>query len=176
MSEYRIDSLAGENRRLKQQMDAMAQESRTLASRNSELEMKLTEAMKATTPPPPPDLTQAYEDALARYKTKNYADAASRFESILASGKGFELADNCHYWMGECLYGMRRYKDAMEHFEAVFNYVHAGKKADAQFMIGNCQLSLGNKAGAIAAFTKVINGYPTSNLARRAEEKLSRLK
>lgn len=171
-----VDSLTTENRRLKQQLDAMAMENKTLTSRISGLERRLTDALLTKTPPPPANLNAAYETALSQYHQKNFAAAASQFESILTTSKGFELADNCHYWTGECYYALQRYKDAIDHFQAVFDYVHAKKKADALFMIGNCQLALGNKVGAITAFAKVVNNHPTSELVRRAEEKLSRIR
>lgn len=172
--QQKIDSLTGENRRLKQQMDALSRDNRNLAARFSDLELQLTQATKQKTPQPNP--SAAYEAALAKYRQKNFSAAAAEFEAILASGGALELADNCHYWAGECYYGMRRYKDAIDHLQTVFNYVHAKKKADAQFMIGNCQLALGNKVGAITAFAKVVNGYPTSELVKRAEEKLNNIR
>ncbi len=172
--QQKIDSLTGENQRLRQQMDALSRDNRNLVSRTSDLELRLGEAMKQQAPRLNPSV--AYEAALAKYRQKNFSDAAAEFEAILASGGTLELADNCHYWAGECYYGMRRYKDAIDHFQAVFNYVHAKKKADAQFMIGNCQLALGNKVGAITAFAKVINSYPTSELVKRAEEKLNNIR
>ena len=49
--EYRIDSLQSENRRMKEQVNAMAAENRSLTAKNAELETKLTEA--ATLRPPP---------------------------------------------------------------------------------------------------------------------------
>lgn len=171
-----VDSLKSENRRIRQQMDAMALENKTLVSRISGLERRLTEALLSKAPPPPADLNAAYETALSQYQQKNFSAAARQFESILASSKGFELADNCHYWTGECYYALHQYKDAIDHFQAVFDYVHAKKKADAQFMIGNCQLALGNKVGAITAFARVVNNHPTSDLVKRAEEKLGRIK
>ncbi|MFN0157528.1 MAG: tetratricopeptide repeat protein [Bacteroidota bacterium] len=175
--EYRIDSLMTENRRLKQQLDAMAQESQNLASRNSELESRLNEALATPkAPPPPADFTSAYSAALAEYRKRNFTGAAAQFESLLKSGIKEDLADNCHYWIGESYYGTGKFNDAMEHFQMVFNYVKSEKKDDAQMMIGNCYVALRNNAAAKTAFNKLISTYTTSAYVARAQEKLATLK
>ena len=56
MLEYRLDSLQNENRRLQDQIEAVASENRKLTARNAELETKLTEAMAA------PEATHAPEE------------------------------------------------------------------------------------------------------------------
>ncbi|HMK39251.1 MAG TPA: hypothetical protein VK569_07925, partial [Bacteroidota bacterium] len=104
--EAKADSMKNENRRIKEQMDALAAENRTLTARNAELETKLTEATAVAKTPAPAmttpsapvgDVSGAYNAALAEYKRKNYQEAANQFEAILNSGSD-KLADNCHYW------------------------------------------------------------------------------
>ncbi len=175
--EYRVDSIATENRRLKQQLDGMAMESRNLASRNSELEARLNEALATPkAPPPPADFTSAYSAALAEYRKRNFAGAAEQFESLLKAGIKEDLADNCHYWLGESYYGLGKFGDALEHFQMVFNYVKSEKKDDAQMMIGNCYVAQRNNSAAKAAFNKLVSTYPTSAYVKRAQEKLATLK
>ena len=175
--EYRIDSLMTENRGLKQQMDGIAMESRNLATRNAELESRLNEALATPkAPPPPADFTSAYSAALAVYRRRDFTGAAEQFESLLKSGIKEDLADNCHYWIGESYYGTGKFSDALEHFQMVFNYVKSEKKDDAQMMIGNCYVAMRNSAAAKTAFNKLISTYPTSELVARAQEKLGQLK
>jgi tol-pal system protein YbgF len=190
--EYRIDSLMNENRRLSEQVDATMAENRRLTARNAELETKATET-PATTPgetavPPTPASTApapgvsstgmggGYESALAQYHQRNYSDAITQFEGLLNSGVSDQVAGNCHYWIGESYYGMRKYDEAIQHFETVLDTKTSGKKADAQFMIGNAQLAKKNAAGAKEAFEKVVSNFPTSGLVDKAKARLAKLK
>jgi len=175
--EAKVDSLKMENRRIKEQMDALANENRTLTARNAELETKLTEAAAkpaVAAAAPVTDVSGAYDAALAEYRKKNFQEAANQFEAILNSGTD-KLVDNCHYWIGESFYGMKKYDDAIKHFETVLGYSGSGKRPYAQLMIGNSYLALGDKAAAKDAFSKLVSTYPSSSLVEKAKEKLARL-
>jgi len=190
--EFRVDSLKNENRRLRDQLDAMAAENRNLTARNAELETKLTEAAAAPAAAPTPAPTSPgssnvspaaptgnfsadYAAALAQYRSKHFAESAAQFEAILNSGANEKMADNCHYWIGESLYGLRKFDEAMKQFETVLGYAGSGKRPSAQFMIGNVYAAQGNKVAAKEAFEKVVSTYPTSDLVDRAKAKLAKL-
>ncbi len=181
--EAKADSMKIENRRIRDQIDALSAENRTLTARNAELETKLNEATAAAKSPvvsaPAPsapigNVSGAYSAALSEYKRRNFQEAATQFDAILNSGTD-KLADNCHYWMGESFYGMKKYNDAIKQFETVLGYPGSGKRPYAQFMIGNSYLGLGDKAAAKDAFSKLVSTYPSSGLVERAKTKLSRL-
>jgi tol-pal system protein YbgF len=191
--QYRVDSLMGENRRLRQQVDAMAAEIRSLSSRNSELEARVREtppqkppavamtapaptrapSRKQATTAPTPEGSDAYSDALATCRRRDFSEAVTQFEALLNSGKAGTLAPNCHYWLGESYYGMGRYADAIASFESVLEYPASEKKDDAQMMLGNCHLAQKNNAAARAAFSSLISNYPQSPFVRRAREKMA---
>ncbi len=183
--EYRVDSLSNENRRLRQQLEAVSTENRNLASRSADLETKLHEAKAA--PPPPPaakptpapaqtmDMTGRYSNALAEYRKRNFAAAINQFESLLSDGIREDLADNCHYWIGESNYGLGKYQEAIGHFEHVFGFKHTEKRDDAQLMIGNSYGAMGNKKAAREAYNRLISSYPASTFVRKAQEKLDKL-
>lgn len=183
-TEYTVDSLKNENRRMKEQLDAMAAENRNLTARNAEIETKLAEATAApakaaapsTTPVRPSgDLSSAYSAALDQFKRKNFQDAVNQFEGILGGGADEKLADNCHYWIGESYYGMKKYNDAVKEFETVLSYKGSGKRPYAQLMIGNAYMALGDKTAARDAYNKVVSTYPTSDVADKAKTKLAKL-
>lgn len=175
--EYRIDSLMTENRLLRQQIEAMAGETRSLIARNAELETRLAEALAVPkTPPPPADMTAGYTAALARFRERKYEAAATQFLALLRGGIREDLADNCHYWIGECRYGMGSYAEALEDFQMVFNYARSEKKDDAQMMVGNCYLALRNPQAAGKAFASLLSAYPASPYAERAKEKLASIR
>lgn len=178
--EYRVDSLMNETRRLQQQNDALATENRNLAARSSDLESRITAMQSAPSQPQPVARTtgrpaENYDEALHAFRTRNFTDAIVGFENVLNGNCPEDLADNCHYWIGESYYGMRQYKEALEHFRQVLSYKKSEKKDDAQLMIGNTYWAMGNKAQAREAYNALISTYPASSLVPKAKEKLSRL-
>lgn len=224
-ADYRVDSLMSENRRLKQQLEAMAIENRKITARNAELEMKMNEAKTAvpvepvsppisvapevSTPSPAPverraaverrapaertapavktppapkkspasdDLFAKYSDAMQVYRNRDFSGAITQFEGLLKAGISQDLADNCHYWIGQSYYDLKQYNSAIPQFEAILRTRVSDKKADAQLMIANCYLETGNTEAARTAYQKVISDYPTSPYKKKAEERLSRLR
>ena len=178
--EYRIDSLSSENRRMKEQVNAMAAENRSLTAKNAELETKLNEA--ATAAPAavapaatsPADATAEYSAALAAFRKHDFNTAIQGFESLINASVEETLADNCHYWLGESLYGQKKYSEAIKQFNEVLKFKKSEKKADAELMIGNSYAAMGQKDQAKKAYDKVANTYPSQ--AKKAQEKLARLK
>jgi tol-pal system protein YbgF len=186
--EYRVDSLKNENRRMKEQVDAVTTENRNLTAKTADLETKLNEAMAAQKQAPPPtvqtpttavstgEMNSGYQAALDLFKKRSYSDAIEQFDGLLKAGIGDDLASNCHYWMGESYFASKKYTDAIQHFEMVFDYKKSSKKPAAQLMIGNAYLASGNKAAAKEAYEKVVANYPISSLAKTAQDKLAKMK
>jgi tol-pal system protein YbgF len=178
--EYRVDSLMNENRRLQQQTEALATENRNLTARSAELETRIAEMEAAPKIEPvastTPDVASGYEGALAAFRNRDFAGAIQEFDALLKGNVRDDLADNCHYWMGESYYGMKSYREAIDHFRMVLDYRKSEKKDDAQLMIGNASAALGDKAGARDAYNNLISSYPVSPLIPKAKEKLARLK
>lgn len=175
--EYRLDSLRAENRRMKEQVNAMAAENRSLTAKNAELETKLAEAPAspaAVEPAGSIEATSEYSAALSAYRKRDFKRAIQGFESLLNASIDEETADNCHYWLGESYYGQRKYTEAIKHFNAVLGYNQSEKKADAQLMIGNSYAAMGEKDAARKAYNKVISSYPSRT--EKAQQKLAKLK
>jgi tol-pal system protein YbgF len=183
--EYRIDSLQSENRRMREQVNAMAAENRSLTAKNAELETKITEPTTkpaATTEAPGSvastsssgDATAEYSAALSAFRKHDYNTAIQSFESLINASVKEDLADNCHYWLGESYYGLKKYSEAIKHFNEVLGFKKSEKKADAQLMIGNAYAAMGQNDQAKKAFDKVTMTYPAQ--AKRAQAKLARLK
>jgi TolA-binding protein len=181
--EYRIDSLMNENRKLQQQLETVTAENRNLIARAAELQSRLSESMAAprptTTPSPAPSSISPsparYEEALAKFRKRNFRGAIEDFTALLNAGIGADLADNCHYWIGESYFGMKKFNDAIQHFEVVLGMTGSDKADDAQFMIGNSYAQLGRRNEARQAFQRLLSDYPDSPLRARAQAKLNSL-
>ena len=174
-------------------------ENQVLSARAAELETELAESKQmqaaALQPPPPPrqqplqaqplpqTLSQpkvtvshgAYEQGMQLFRARKFQAAADEFQAMLDAGGSPNLEDNCHYWLGECFYAMKRYQEAISHFNEVFSFTVSEKKDDAQMMIANSYLAMGNKERAKAEYQKLIDKYPVSPYVRRAKEKSATL-
>lgn len=181
-SQMTIDSLKNEIATLKQMNAKLESDRRSINARVAELETNLSmerDRVKALTPPPKPAMTDPvmhYDHALSMFKNRDYQGAMEMFMQMLEVGVSDDLADNAHYWIGECLNGMRKYNEAIEHFNHVFGYKVSEKRDDAQLMIANCYARTGNSAQAKAEYQKLIDNYPTSEYVQRAKDSMAKLK
>ena len=174
VEQKKIDSLEADNINLKQKIVKLEQDNGTLNARIADVEAKLrAELEKAAAVPKPPAAT--YEGAIKAFGEKKYDDAIQMFETLLSGGIAEDQADNCHYWIGESFFGKRQFKDAMKHFEMVFQYKGSEKKADAQYMLGRCYEATGDKAKAKEAYEKDTKDYPTSDKVKKAKERWGKM-
>ena len=179
MMHKELNDVRAENSALKQQVATLEQENRTATARIADLETQVTELKEQLivlqTPPKPviTNVQESYQQALQQFRSRNYEDAATTFQAVLDAGASERLEDNCHYWLGECAYGAKKYTEAIEHFQKVFDFRISEKKDDAQMMIANCYLSMGDRAAAKAEYEKLITKFPASPYVKRAKERLS---
>ncbi len=116
-----------------------------------------------------------YQQALSLFRDHRYREALSMFEELLATDTSNDYSDNAQYWIGECLYAMGRYREAIMAFEKVFTFRFSNKNDYAQFKIGQCYYKLGDMARARQEFQQLIDNYPDSELVARAREYLAQM-
>ena len=197
-----IDSMRTENTGVRQRMIKMEQDNKNLEARLSESEMKvMTErdradkaeaalrsasvkpeqpvkaivASASKEPKSSPEQSAGYQEGLEWVKAKKFDEAIGKFESLLRGGIGNDLADNCHYWLGEADYAKKQYEPAIKHFEMVMNYPKSEKTGDAHYMMGQCYERLGDKAKAKSEYETVVKDYPTSSRVQTAKERAAKL-
>jgi len=175
----KIDSLETQNVNLKQKLVKLEQDNNTLNARLGDVESKLKaeidKAAAPPAPPPAPPVTATYEGAQKAFAEKKYDDAIQMFQALLDGGSPEDLADNCHYWIGESFFGKKEFKEAVKHFEMVLQYKVSEKKGDAHFMLGRSYEILGDKAKAKESYEKVVKDYPTNDNVKKAKERWGRL-
>lgn len=176
----KVDSLETINVTLNQKLVKYEQDNNTLNARLNDVEAKLKAeldraAAAAKPPPPPPAPTATYDGAQKAFAEKKYDDAIQMFQALLDGGIPEDLADNCHYWLGESYFGKKDFREAVKHFEMVFQYKTSEKKGDAYFMLGRSYEMLGDKAKAKESYEKVVKDYPTNNNVKKAKEHWGRL-
>jgi tol-pal system protein YbgF len=123
----------------------------------------------------PGEYQQTYQEGLDLFHARNYKQATSVFESLLASDANNSLSDNAQYWIGECSYAMGQYKKAIIDFEKVFTFPKSNKNDAAQFKLGLCYMRLGDSQKAKEEFQRLLDVYPKSEYTKRAQEHIASL-
>jgi tol-pal system protein YbgF len=188
--ERQLEELRTENTTLRQRMFKLEQDNKNLEARLSETEAKVIaereRADKAESslsavkrqPVEPSQTTTTktggYDEALNAVHERKFDEAISKFEALLST-IGDDFADNCHYWIGECLYAKKQYHEAVKRFAMVTNYPKSEKLADAHFMMAQCYARMGDKAKAKEQYEKTAKDYPTSPRAELAKQRAQKL-
>ncbi|MGQ9853644.1 MAG: tetratricopeptide repeat protein [Candidatus Oleimicrobiaceae bacterium] len=146
--------------------------------RIDELQRELRELKTAAAVPtaaPAGGFEDSYRQALQTYESRQYRQAITMFEALLAAQPTHKLADNCQYWIGECHYALGEYEQAIADFQKVFGLGDGNKRDAAQLKLGLCYLRLGDKLRAKEELQRLLVEYPKSEFAPRAQSLLDRL-
>lgn len=114
-----------------------------------------------------------YQEALNYFNQRNYDAALNIFSNLLQTDTNNKLADNIQYWIGECHYMQKNYRQALTDFEKVFTFPQSNKNDYAQFKIALCYLRLGDRTKAREEMQRFLDTYPNSPLVSRANEIMS---
>lgn len=114
-----------------------------------------------------------YDRVMDEFKHRDYAAAMAGFQLFLELHGQSALAANAQYWIGECQYRMRRYRDALKSFHDVAsNYPLSPKLAAATLKLGQTYGKLGDLEKARLMFDRVVEQYPDSAEAEVARKTL----
>ena len=119
---------------------------------------------------------RAYEEAMAKYRARQYQDAIDAFQVIVSQYPTHPLAVNAQYWTGDSFYQLRAYRSAVDAQKfLVETYPDSAKAPDALLNMGSAQLGLGDAASARQSWERLIATYPASRAAAKAGDRLKRL-
>lgn len=116
-----------------------------------------------------------YQRTLGLYQTGRYREAIERFQQLLAVDMDNSLSDNCQYWIGECYYALKDFRQSVVEFEKVFTFSNSNKDDDAQLKLGLCYVNLRDLERARAEFNRLLTNYPDSEYVSRARSYLAQL-
>lgn len=123
------------------------------------------------------DGQEAYAKAFALLKEGQYKQSIAAFEAFKASYPNSKYADNAQYWLGEASYVSRDYKKALTEFQQLIaQFPESSKNPGARLKIGYVYFELKNWSAAKEALQQVITLYPDSTVAKKANERLQRMK
>jgi len=111
------------------------------------------------------------------FRLGQFEAARREFISFLERYPNTDLADNAQFWLGECYYSEKEYRQAIAAYDkTIKEYPKGDKVSSALLKQGMAFLELGDKTAAEILLKKVVNGYPKSNQAKIAKSKLARIK
>ena len=116
-----------------------------------------------------PAPAELYDTAYGDYGKGRYALAIQGFQEYVDTYPNTDLTDNAQYWIGECHYAQKKYKEAVADFDRVLKQWPKSDKAPAAFLKkGYALLELGQKAEAVVELQYAIHEYPSAEEARLA--------
>jgi len=170
--------LRGELEELQHALKAMQQHERDLYAdldkRVGALDARL-QAQPAAAPTAPSD-RDAYQAALERLKSRDYAGAEQALQDFIGNYPQSQLVDNAKYWMGEAYYVEHRYGDALEAFQRVVReHPDSRKVPDALLKVGYSFYELKRYREAREVLARLVKSYADAPAAADARDRLKHM-
>ncbi len=173
----------------------LSQLSQQIASTNQELKSFRPAPAPAPTPgvsadpnfgvPPPVSTPPAgtgadpktlYDGAYNDYLKGSYDLSIREFQEYLQNFPDTDLADNATYWIGECWYRQKKYRQAVEQYDQMLaRYPKSDKAASATLKKGYSYIELGEKTKGLLQLQRVVRDFPASDEANLARQRLREL-
>jgi tol-pal system protein YbgF len=114
------------------------------------------------------DPSALYKKGLDLMGGGQYSEAQAAFADFIVKFPQSDLADNAQYWIGECFYSQKDFKEARDAFRAVSDHFPFGNKVpDAIYKQALCERQLGQEDQAEATLKKLVEEFPSSEAAEK---------
>jgi tol-pal system protein YbgF len=124
-----------------------------------------------------PDEKRAYEEAIASFRSGDFAATSASLNNALGRWPSSGYADSALFWLGNAQYGLRQYKEAIASFRKFAASAPTHPRApEAWLSIANCYAEIKDKAAARKAIDELIRNYPDSEAAATGRERLASLR
>jgi tol-pal system protein YbgF len=122
------------------------------------------------------DCDSTYDDSFILMRRSEYDKAIPGFEQFVINCPNHENVSNAHYWMGQCLYSLQKFEDAVAQFEIILNdYKDSPKVSQALYKAARCREEQGRNDEAKRLFQQVIDEHPGTLEAEQAKARLADL-
>ncbi|MGA3326288.1 MAG: tetratricopeptide repeat protein [Terriglobia bacterium] len=126
--------------------------------------------------PQVPDAESLYNQGLSLYSGGQWDLSMQAFQEYLKYYKDTDRASNAQFYIGECYYSQKDYKQAIDAYDLCIEKYPAGNKAAAaQLHKGYSLLALDQKAAGIRELRSLIQRFPDSDEADLARQRLKKL-
>lgn len=123
-----------------------------------------------------PQADKLYDNAYKDFLQGNFELALDGFQKFVRYYGRTDKAPEAQYYIGESLYAMKRFGDAIKAYDEInSNYPAAPVNAPALFKAGNSFMELGNRNEAISRYQAVVEKFPEAPEASLAKKRLELL-
>lgn len=118
-----------------------------------------------------------FHEAYRSYTNMQYDAALAGFSKFVATQPSHDYADNALYWRGECLLAQGKMLQAVGEYERLMSRYPRSEKAPAALLrIGFVYDKLNDLEKASDYYFKVVDGYPGSDEARKASQRVAAIR
>lgn len=119
---------------------------------------------------------KAFDDALAQFKSANYAGAIQSLSAFLQRYPDSVYLPQAYFWLGSSHFAQLDCANAMPAYQTVVTrFASSPRAADALLNIASCQLDRKDKGAARETLDNLIKRYPNSPAAGTARERLAEI-
>lgn len=179
---YRIDRLAQQVNDLRREIEAirLALQAAQPAPAPGQSGSIIVPSEEVTVPAPigepGEDPLELYAAAYRDYQRGNWDLAIAGFQEFLGGNPESDLADNAAYWIGESYYSQKKYREAIQQFDAVISrYPRSDKVPAALLKKGFAYLETGERAQGVIQLQYVVHEHPGTQEANLARQRLRSL-
>ena len=124
-----------------------------------------------------PAETRDYEASLAIFRSGDFPASQTSFTEFVRRYPQSGYRATALFWLGNAQYANRDYRGAIANFRALLAQAPDHARApEALLSIANCQIELKDTPGARRTLEELTRGYPQSEAANAARERLARLR
>jgi tol-pal system protein YbgF len=117
--------------------------------------------------------SELYDRTLGYYRDGRFEEAMADFNNFLKLYPKSELADNAHFWIGECYRAQDKYEEAILAYQKVINGYPKGNKVPiAMLHQGFAFEKIDDITTAKLVFKKLVKNFPDSKEAEIARKRL----
>ncbi len=133
-------------------------------------------ASQAPAPGTGADPKALYDAAYNDYLKGSYDLSTREFQEYLQNFPDTDLSDNATFWIGECWYRQKKFRQAVEQYDQMLSrYPRSDKAASATLKKGYSFIELGEKTKGLLQLQRVVRDYPASDEANLARQRLREL-
>jgi tol-pal system protein YbgF len=119
---------------------------------------------------------EVFNMANSDYLKGNFDLAIAGFKMYMQQFPESPLADACLYWIGECYFSQKKFKEAIDQFnDLILNYPNGAKLPAAYLKKGVCFEELGQKEEALSVYKLLVSKFPLEEETKIAQQKIKEL-
>lgn len=118
-----------------------------------------------------PAQKSVFDSGLEKFKSGLYADAVQDFKAYLGQNPDPALAGDAYFYMGESLFALARYDDAILSYDTVVKkYKDSPKVPEALYKEGVAFMKMGDKETGELILQQLIKDFPKTDAAQKAKK------